>query len=305
MPTGKICAVVSTPPVTHVLLVNRNAGGVNDRTTGLVCRRLATGCRVDVAVTSDATEAEDVIRDLGDRTLVVVGGDGTLHDALNRLDRHDMLPGARIALVPLGTANALARGLGLPLDPSLACDVVRTGRPRTLDLFESDDRVIANDVHTGVGVVGQQRVVIAKRMIGRFAYPIVNTTTALMTAGWPIRVEVDGVEIAGEDEPSLGVGVGNTAVIGNGTQVWPGACPDDGLLDVVVAFARGRTDRIALGLAAARGRHVGRDDVRSGRGREVRIKGGPGCHNADGELWQDITDQTYRVRPGGWRVLTS
>lgn len=271
----------------------------------MVCRLLSTRVgALDVAVTSEPCEAEDVIRDLGDRTLVVAGGDGTLHDALNRLDRHDMLPEARIALVPLGTANALARGIGLALDPVRACDVVEGGRPRALDLLETDERVIANDVHTGIGVVGQKRVAVAKRVIGRFAYPVVNATTALTTAGWRMRVEVDGVELGSEEEPSLGVGVGNTPVIGNGTEIWPGARADDGLLDVVMAFARGRSDRMALGLAAARGCHLDRDDVRSARGRQVRISGGPGRHNADGELWHDVNDATYSVRPSGWRVLS-
>lgn len=301
---GKTCGVMSSPPERCVLLVNRNAGGVDDRAIGRVCRRLSSRSPLDVAVTSAPTEAEDVIRGLGDRTLVVAGGDGTLHDALNRLDRHGLLPEARIALLPLGTANALARGIGLPLDPVRACDVVEEGRLRSLDLMETEDRVIANDVHTGIGVVGQKRVAVAKRVIGRFAYPVVNATTALTTAGWGMRVEVDGVELSGAEERALAVGVGNTAVIGNGTEVWPGASPDDGLLDVVIAFARGRAARMTLGVAVARGRHLDRDDVRSGRGREVRVSGGPGRHNADGELWHGVTEATYRVRPRGWRVMT-
>lgn len=291
------------PDASRLLLVNRNAGRVDDEATGLVCRLLAEAGALDVAVTSEPEEAEDVVRSLGDRTLVVAGGDGTLHDALNRLDRNGMLGETCVGVVPLGTANALARGIGLRLDTPSACRTVVTGGPRPLDLLESDDRVIANDVHTGIGVVAQGRVAVAKRVIGRFAYPVVNAATALRTDGWRIRVELDGDVLVGEDEPSLAVGVGNTPVIGNGTEVWPGARPDDGLLDVVVALAGPRRSRVALGAAVARAAHVGRHDVRAATGSDVRITGGPGRHNADGELWHGVSEATYRVRPLGWRVL--
>lgn len=288
-----------------LLLVNRNAGRVEDRTAEQVASLLRGRGPVEVVVTSEPDEVEPAIAALDGRMLVIAGGDGTVHDALNRLDRHGRLADVDVALVPLGTANALARGIGLHLEPAAACTVALRGAARRLDVLERDDgRLVVNDVHTGVGVVMQPAVAVAKRVVGPLAYPIVNALTALVTPGWSVQVELDGRVLADGTAPALAVAVGNAPVLGNGTRVWPTALPDDGALDVVVALAGPRLRRLSLGVAAARGRHTARSDVLAERGREVRITGGPGRHNADGELWDDITDVTYRVRPLGWRLMT-
>lgn len=64
--------------------------------------------------------------------LVVAGGDGTMACAAGVLDGRD-LP---LALLPLGTANLLAKDLGLPLDPDAAIAAIRNGGPTRIDVGE-------------------------------------------------------------------------------------------------------------------------------------------------------------------------
>jgi diacylglycerol kinase (ATP) len=57
-----------------------------------------------------------------------------------------------VGLVPLGTGNDFARGVGIPLDHIEAARLVRTGRPRPVDLIVDDSGgVVVNAVHVGAG----------------------------------------------------------------------------------------------------------------------------------------------------------
>src|SRR5690349_8496855 len=53
----------------------------------------------------------------GDRTLVMVGGDGTLHTAVRALWRRGEAAACPVGLIALGTGNDFARGVGIPLEP--------------------------------------------------------------------------------------------------------------------------------------------------------------------------------------------
>jgi diacylglycerol kinase family enzyme len=59
---------------------------------------------------------------------VAAGGDGTVNEVLNGLS-----PEATLGVLPLGTANVLARELGLPLDPVEACRRILKGERSRVD----------------------------------------------------------------------------------------------------------------------------------------------------------------------------
>src|SRR5258708_36048118 len=88
----------------------------------------AAGVEVDVAPTraaSDATaQVRMAIRD-GFDTIVACGGDGTIHDVLQGLTGREAAPG----IIPLGTANALAHDLRLPLTPAGAAPAKANAGP--------------------------------------------------------------------------------------------------------------------------------------------------------------------------------
>ncbi len=84
------------------------------------------------AVVEDpARRAElDAHLDAGVRRVVVLGGDGTVHSVAALLLGRDV----PLGIVPLGTANLLARDLGLPLEPEAAIDVQTTARVHRIDV---------------------------------------------------------------------------------------------------------------------------------------------------------------------------
>jgi YegS/Rv2252/BmrU family lipid kinase len=284
-----------------LLVVNAAAGSADAAALDGALATLRGARDVEVARTSSPEDLDAVLDTLDGRALVVAGGDGSLHLAVARLRARGLLADVPVGLVPLGTGNDLARGLGLPLDPSAAAEGILHARPRTLDLIEADDgRVVVNASHAGLGAAAAQRSEDLKDALGAAAYPLGALLAGVRESGSDLTVTVDGAVVS--RGPTLMVGIANGPSIGGGTPLAPGAVPDDGLLDVVVVTAVGPLARTAFAAALRRGTHVERDDVTTLRGREVEITGEPVPHDLDGEV-VDPGPTRYRIAPAAWRLL--
>lgn len=288
----------------HLLLASAQAGSAEDDAIEAARAVLAEAGPVELVSTATPEELDRALDACGSRSLVVAGGDGSLHLAVTRLRARGELADRPIALVPLGTGNDLARALGLPLDPAEAARLVLTGRHLPMDLLADDaGGIVINAVHVGVGAEAAARAGRLKPLVGLLAYPLGAVFAGLRSTGWRLRVEVDGKVLADDHRRSLMVGIGNGPSIGGGTPLLPHACPDDGLLDVVVSRATGPLARVRYGNALREGSHLTDPDVRTARGRTVTISGEPVGVNADGELGDQVTRRTWTVEPGAWSLL--
>ena len=295
---------MSPPSSGHLLLVSAKAGSAEDEAVAAARDVLAAAGPVDVVVTATPEELDETLDALAGRTLVVAGGDGSLHIVVSRLHRRSLLAEARLGLVPLGTGNDLARVLGLPPDPADAARLILEGVSRPLDLLVDDAGGIAvNAVHVGVGADAAGRAGRLKPRLGPAAYPLGAMAAGLRTTGWRLRVEVDGRIVADNHRRTLMVGIGNGRGIGGGTLLLPDAEPDDGLLDVVVSQACGPFARVRYGAALRAGRHLEDCDTRSARGVSVTVSGESVDVNADGEIGDCIQRRTWTVSPKAWSLL--
>jgi diacylglycerol kinase family enzyme len=296
-----------------LVVVNGAAGTAEDDAVQAALARLRTGADVVVAATTGAAELDDVVATRDGRRVVVLGGDGSVHAVARALDRAGALdPVDPVGIIALGTGNDLARALGLPVDPVDAAAVVLSGNVRPLDLVHDDaGGLVVNAVHAGVGARAGAEATRLKGRLGAAAYPLGAAVAGVASSGWDLRVEIDGRVAAHEAAgwaadgscAVLMLGVCNGSTVGGGTPLAPDALPDDGLADVVVCTATGPVARAAFAAALVGGRHVERSDVLVARGREIRFSGGPVDLDADGELEQDVTSRTWRVRPRAWSVL--
>jgi len=250
-------------------------------------------------------EGTDVLAEVGDDRLVIAGGDGSVHAVVARLHADGRLADTPLALVPLGTGNDLARGIGIPLDPAEAAERAATGAPRPQDLLVDDaGGIVVNAVHAGVGADAAARSEGLKDRLGALAYPAGAVAEGITARGWSLTVEVDGSPLDLPGDRVLLAGVGNGPSIGGGTRLFPDARTDDGFLDVVVSCATGPAARTAFALALRKGTHLERDDVVTARGTTARIAGDAVGLDADGELEDAVTDRTWRVLPRAWSLVT-
>jgi YegS/Rv2252/BmrU family lipid kinase len=118
----------------------------------------ATGVEVDVSPTRAASDAGAQVRMAireGFDTIIACGGDGTIHDVLQGIAGKD----ASLGIIPLGTANAMAHDLRLPLNPAGAAKALLTAVPKRIAVGRIDYRDFNNipafrhfTVAAGVGV---------------------------------------------------------------------------------------------------------------------------------------------------------
>ena len=124
----------------------------------------------------DATEQVKQAVALGYDTIVACGGDGTAHDALQGLVGTDVA----LAVIPLGTANALAHDLAIPLSPAAAARALVEAKPRRLSAgrveyldFSGQSGCRYFTVTVGIGVDAHlfyKLNPVVKRHLGMLAY---------------------------------------------------------------------------------------------------------------------------------------
>ncbi|MFN2556401.1 MAG: diacylglycerol kinase family protein [Nitriliruptorales bacterium] len=287
-----------------LLLVNDAAGGLEPERLAAAYAVLSGGGRVTVVMSRTPADVDRALEGLQGGTLVVAGGDGTLHLAAQRLDAAGILGEASVAVIPLGTGNDLARALGVPLDPEEAARVVLDGHPRRLDVLrDGSGLIVVNAVHLGIGAEAAEQAAGFKDELGTLAYRLGGLLAGVRESGWQLAVTLDGRALTVEHEPVLMVAIANGPTIGGGTPLCPPALPDDGLLDVVVVSATSLTARVTFAIALSNGQHLDRDDVNHARGHEVSVRGEAVRPDADGEVSEALDHHSYRIDPAAWQLL--
>jgi diacylglycerol kinase (ATP) len=287
-----------------LFIANAGAGTSDQRHIETAVERLRReGVDVDVATTDGPDDLDGILEQRGDRDVVVAGGDGSLHTVVAALARRGELTSVTIGLIPLGTGNDFARGVGIPLDPAEAAAVCAHGVAMPIDLVVGDDgSVVVNAVNLGIGAEASKRAATLKPRLGRAGYAIGALAAGLTVRGLRLRVEVDGRLLADGSARVLQVGIGNGQFVGGGTPLMPRARPNDGRVDVVVSFAVGPVRRLGYAVQVKLRRHLGRRDVVSSRAAIVRVSGEAYWCSADGELTGPLTDRTWSVRPHALRM---
>lgn len=158
--------------------------------------------------------------------IVIAGGDGTLNRSAERLVEW----GLPLGVVPLGTANDLARTLGLPLDIPGACRTIAEGNALSIDLGQVNDRLFFNVATLGLAVeVTRALQTDHKRRFGRLAYLLTALRVALRVRRFSAQIEsAEGVV----ETHSLQIAVGNGRSYGGGLTIAVDAAIDDGRLDL-------------------------------------------------------------------------
>ena len=230
--------------------------------------------------------------------VVIAGGDGSLNAAAPAL----IESGLPLGILPGGTANDLARTLGLPLDMIAAAKVIAAGRIRAIDVGEVNGKPFFNVASLGMSASLADRLTReTKRRWGRFAYALTATEVLIEARRFGAVIHPD----EGDDVHvrSLQIAVGNGRHYGGGMIVEETAQIDDGRLDLYSLEIRDIWKLPFMALAFRKGRHRLADDVRtmSGTGFEIRTRE-PMPVNADGEI-VTRTPAVFRVRSGAIRVF--
>lgn len=160
--------------------------------------------------------------------VAVAGGDGTVSNLLGAVvESH--LP---LGLVPLGTANDLARTLSIPTELEEACRVIAVGHTRSVDLGMANGKYFANAAGLGLQPeVARQVSATSKRWIGPLAYVPAAVAAYRRSRPFRARVTVQGQEPRTLE--TIQLTVGNGRFFGGGLVVDEEATIDDSALHLV------------------------------------------------------------------------
>jgi diacylglycerol kinase (ATP) len=297
-----------------LVITNRDAGTADEENLAAALAVLRAKASVEVAATSNPGELDGVLHRAGSRRIVVAGGDGSLHAVIAALHRRRDLATAVLGLLPLGTGNDFARGIGLPLDAEEAARIVLRGRPRPMDLLVDEvGEVVVNGVHVGVGAEASRRgsrvkerlgaIGVGRVNLGKLAYPIGAVLAAVDPPTVRLRVEIDGEVACDLDQPVLMVALGNGPSVGGGAELTPEADPGDGRVDVLISRSTGPLARVLYAVRLGFATHHHREDVSYVRGRTVSVTGGPFWCSADGEVYGPERQRTWHVEPAAYSML--
>jgi diacylglycerol kinase (ATP) len=230
--------------------------------------------------------------------LVGCGGDGTVHHLLAPVVGSSVTLG----IIPLGSGNDWARGLGIPRDYGAACDVLVRGRARSLDVARLGDRFFASVASVGLSAdVNRLANARAAALVGgRWRYLDALLRVIRSCTSRPLRLVVDEREL---ERDAMLVAVGNGAFFGGGFRILPDARMDDGWLDLCLVNRMERRQILRAIPSVYRGRHRGHPAVEFSRARRVQIfSREPLAVFADGEYVRE-TPVTIEVVPQAVRVV--
>ena len=233
----------------------------------------------------------------GADTVVVVGGDGALHDVLPAVVGRDLTLG----LLPAGTGNDTARCLDIPVkDPAAATKVLLGGHTRAVDLAQTGpDQYVITVVASGFDSKVNERADAMTWPRGNMRYNLAIVAELREFQPLPFTLTLDGETI--EREAML-VSVGNSPSFGGGLRICEGAVMDDGLLDVVIINPLSKAKLLRVFPKLYRGTHVTIPEFERHLVREVTLSSPGIVAYGDGERLGPLP-MTSTVRPGALRVL--
>lgn len=182
--------------------------------------------------------------DSGYRNIIVVGGDGTLHEVVNGLfiqQRVDPLE-VTIAVISAGTGNDWIRMFGIPTRYSEAIRAIKEGHTFLQDVAEVDyeeskyrqTRHMANVAGLGFDAAVIKRTLTsnAKDKFGKGGYLWCLVRAFFSHKATGAKIWIDDRLVFNDLLFSIAIGVGKFN--GGGIQQLPSAVADDGLLDVTI-----------------------------------------------------------------------
>jgi diacylglycerol kinase (ATP) len=209
---------------------------------------VANGVRLELAETCRPGHAESLTQEAvrrGEKMVVAAGGDGTIAEVANGL----MGSGARLGVIPLGTANVLAHELGLPFSPKAVAAALAFGRTTMLwpgvASSAQGERLFVQMLGVGFDAHVVKRVSFPmKKLLGKGAY-VLRSMAELTRYSYPnIRLRLDE-----EETDAASVIVSKGRLYGGRFRLAPDAVPGEPGFTVVLFDRSGPAAAMMYGAA--------------------------------------------------------
>ncbi len=263
------------------------------------------GVKLDVAVAKPHEAALPIARRAvkeGYQIIIAMGGDDTVEAIIRGIAGSK----ARLGIIAAGTANDLAKCLGIPEDPFEACALIAGGHFRKLDLGQvrvgQRKKLHFFEVVTiGIGAAVYKDALHASKgrlssLKGAIEKVVAHETKPRVT----VMIDDDSSVTV---DTMLAI-VSNVPLIGPNMLVAPAASPEDGLFDISLYPDFSKSEALAYFAEVTNEGHTDDGKIQRYRARKLKIKTSPKLEVlADGILLGKGTVR-IKVLPGALRVIT-
>ena len=241
----------------------------------------------------------------GAERIVVAGGDGSIHEAVNGIMRAEA--SAALGVIPTGTGNDFAKASDIPLDwehatQLLATRLVANAHAREIDVGRMNDRFFAN----GAGIGFDAKVTEVARSyrwpIGDFVYLLAIFRCMAEGIATPdLAITADAEEWHG---PVTLANVSNGPWVGGMFHIAPMASNNDGKLELLIADPVSRRRLFGILPKLMRGKHMGETEIFHASVERVTINAAaPVPSHLDGEVQDPATDFVIEILPAALNLL--
>lgn len=258
---------------------------------------------VELQSPGQATETARSALEAGERYLVAVGGDETVHAVVNGMVTDDgpVADDAVLGVIPAGSGCDFVRTFGLPGDVikavrHLSDDQtyrIDVGKASYLDGEAKSARYFANIAEAGLGGVVARRASRLSRRWNRSGYFLGFWLSLLRQRTFEVQVHADRKSFTAR---ATNVLIANGQFDRGGMKVSPRSYPGDGLFDVQISTGP-KSEAFTMIPKMYRGEHVPNPHIKEMRGREITVEADrPLAVQADGEFL-GTTPATFAVIP--------
>lgn len=233
--------------------------------------------------------------------IIAGGGDGTVHEVVNGLMAYPPEKRPKLGVVPLGSGNDFAAGIGMPDEPWEALRQIFTGEERKIDVgWVEDDRGRQEYWHNTLGIGFDAVVTIYSHnlpLVRGFLMYLIAVLKTVFLKHHPLRLDVT---VNGEEswrDDLLMLTLCNGPREGGGFYISPQSIMDDGLFEFIAVEKVSRPMMLRLIPEFMRGEHLRFSQIRMGTFQDIEIEAQDTMYiHMDGEIFSGFSSNLRYLR---------
>jgi len=299
---------VITRPVALFINPTAGRGRAGQRAARIVELLESSGATIEKHSSESVGDLETKVLNAtqaGAQRIIVAGGDGSVHEAVNGIMRSET--SAHLGVVPTGTGNDFAKACGIPLDWELAAEQLAARLAvgdtlREIDVGRVNERYFANGVGIGFDAKVTQIARSYRWPIGDFVYLLAIFRCMLDGIATP-DLEIKSPDLAWQGPVTL-ASICNGAWVGGKFHIAPMADNSDGQLELLVAKPVSRLRILALLPKLMRGRHMREKEISHVSVQRLTVQASQDVlSHLDGEVQAPSSNFNIDILPGALRLL--
>ena len=265
---------MKNPNKKYLFILNPNAGMGAPKKKWPIIKNILKEKNMSgkVIVTKTHNQAITIAKDYsedGFENIVAIGGDGTLSEVLNGVQQSSNKSNVNIGLIPLGSGNDFAKGIGLSNDIEENIERIRIGQTVKYDIGKIEDRYFINSLGVGFDALVSANANKIKKLRGMPKYLLAVMKTLKNLKPYAVDIKIRNYSVKKE---ILLISIGNSNLTGGGFKLSPFAKPDDKIFDITIIDSLSKLKVFSLLPKAITGKHLSHKAVTSIQSDHIEIE---------------------------------